>query len=107
VFAGKNGEAYLCTPRAARNMAFQGALETADQVHQLAELDGSALVGTKIKAPFGLIPEVYVLPMESVLATKVCVVPRRALRSLTPRRARAWSRPSRPTRQTTSRRSRT
>jgi leucyl-tRNA synthetase len=70
VFAGKNGEAYVCTRRAARNMAFQGALETDGQVSELAEVEGSALVGSKIKAPFGIIPEVYVLPMDNVLATK-------------------------------------
>lgn len=70
VFAGKNGEAYVCTSRAARNMAYQGNLETADQFSQLAELEGSAIIGTKIKAPFGIIPEVYVLPMDNVLATK-------------------------------------
>jgi leucyl-tRNA synthetase len=70
VFAGKNGEAYVSTYRAARNMAFQGALENPGQVNQLAELDGAAIVGTKIKAPFGIIPEVYVLPMDNVLPTK-------------------------------------
>ena len=71
VFAGKNNEAYLCTYRAARNMAFQGITETAGQVNQLAEIDGSLLVGTKVKAAFSVNPQVYVLPMENVLATKV------------------------------------
>ncbi|KAJ8584393.1 hypothetical protein M405DRAFT_826921, partial [Rhizopogon salebrosus TDB-379] len=37
----------------------------------LMEMDGAAMVGTKIKAPFGLVPEVYVLPMDNVLATEV------------------------------------
>ncbi|EJD05001.1 leucine-tRNA ligase [Fomitiporia mediterranea MF3/22] len=70
VFAGKNNEAYVCTYRAARNMAFQGITETPSKVEQLAEVDGSALVGTKVKAAFSVNPEVYVLPMENVLATK-------------------------------------
>ena len=53
-------------------MAFQGTLEQNGEVTQLAEIDGSKLVGTKIKAPFAINPEVYVLPMDNVLATKVC-----------------------------------
>ncbi|THH09676.1 hypothetical protein EW145_g1858 [Phellinidium pouzarii] len=65
VFAAKNNEAYVCTYRAARNMAFQGISETPGKVKQLAEIDGIKLVGTKIKAPFALNPEVYVLPMEN------------------------------------------
>jgi leucyl-tRNA synthetase len=32
------------------------------------------MVGTKIKASFGLVPEVYVLHMDNVLATKVDLV---------------------------------
>lgn len=71
VFAGKNDEAYVCTYRAARNMAFQGILPKAGEVTQLAEIDGANLVGTKIKAPFGVHQEVYVLPMDNVLPTKV------------------------------------
>ncbi|CAL1697931.1 unnamed protein product [Somion occarium] len=70
VFAANDKEAYVCTTRAARNMAFQGTFDVQGQVNQLFELLGSAIVGTKIKAPFALNPEVYVLPMESVLASK-------------------------------------
>lgn len=73
VFAGKNNEAYVCTYRAARNMAFQGLSQTPSQVTQLAEIDGIKLIGTKIKAPFAVHSEVYVLPMENVLATKVSI----------------------------------
>ena len=39
-------------------------------VDQLAEINGALLVGTKIKAPLSITPEVYVLPMENVLLTK-------------------------------------
>ena len=69
-FAANDSEVYVCTLRAARNMAFQGALQSKGQVVQIAEIDGSKLVGTKIKAPFAIYPEVYVLPMDNVLATK-------------------------------------
>lgn len=63
----------MCTYRAARNMAFQGIITPRGEINQLLDIDGSALVGTKIKAPFAINPEVYVLPMENVLATKVSV----------------------------------
>ena len=72
VYAGKNNEAYVCTHRAARNMAFQGISEKDNEVIQLAEIDGAKIVGTKVAAPFGIHPEVYVLPMEGVKADKVC-----------------------------------
>ena len=51
-------------------MAFQGITAVRGQVNQLVEIDGSLLVGTKIKAPFSVNPEVYVLPMDNVLPTK-------------------------------------
>ena len=52
-------------------MAFQGVTSQQGQVEKLMEINGAKLIGTKIKAPFGLAPEVYVLPMENVLSTKV------------------------------------
>ncbi|KAH7921139.1 leucyl-tRNA synthetase [Leucogyrophana mollusca] len=70
VFAINETEAYVCTYRAARNMAFQGISTPRGHVEQLAEIEGSSIVGTKIKAPFAINPEVYVLPMDNVLATK-------------------------------------
>ena len=81
VFAANDKEAYVCTMRAARNMAFQGIFSVRGQINQLAEIDGSKIVGSKISAPFSINPEVYVLPMENVLATKVWAVNR----ALTPR----------------------
>ena len=71
VFAANDKEAYVCTQRAARNMTFQGIFDVRGQVNQLAELEGSAIIGAKIKAPFSVYPEVYVLPMDNVLPTKV------------------------------------
>ncbi|KAF7759757.1 hypothetical protein Agabi119p4_11452 [Agaricus bisporus var. burnettii] len=70
VFAANEKEAYLCTYRAARNMTFQGIITPRGEVNKLAEVEGASLIGTKIKAPLAVNPEVYVLPMESVLATK-------------------------------------
>ncbi|KAJ7058263.1 hypothetical protein C8F01DRAFT_1150205 [Mycena amicta] len=70
VFAMNDQEAFVCTYRAARNMAFQGISQTRGEINQLLEISGSSLVGTRIKAPFSLNPEVYVLPMDTVLPTK-------------------------------------
>ena len=52
-------------------MTSQGIFDVRGQVNQLAELEGTAIVGTKIKAPFSVYPEVYVLPMDNVVPTKV------------------------------------
>lgn len=63
---------YLITARSARNMAFQGLLREADKVvGMVGELKGSELVGTKVNAPNAIHGSVYVLPMDSVSATKV------------------------------------
>ncbi|KIK94180.1 hypothetical protein PAXRUDRAFT_828265 [Paxillus rubicundulus Ve08.2h10] len=70
VFAINDSEAYVVSHRGARNMAFQGLSPTRGEVIQLLEIDGASIVGTRVKAPLGIIPEVYVLPMESVKATK-------------------------------------
>ncbi|KZT24984.1 leucyl-tRNA synthetase [Neolentinus lepideus HHB14362 ss-1] len=70
VFAANDKEAYVCTYRAARNMTFQGIFDVRGQVNQLLEIDGTKIVGTKIKAPLSVYSEVYVLPMDNVLATK-------------------------------------
>jgi leucyl-tRNA synthetase len=52
-------------------MAFQGIFDVRGQLNQLAELEGSAIIGAKIKAPLSVYSEVYVLPMDNVLPTKV------------------------------------
>ena len=56
-------------------MAFQGSSSTQHQVEQLFELEGSQIVGSRVKAPFAVNPVVYVLPMDNVLATKVYIPP--------------------------------
>lgn len=56
-------------------MAFQGIFEVRGQINQLAELEGSKIVGTKISAPISVHKEVYVLPMDNVLETKVSFLP--------------------------------
>lgn len=71
LFAVNETDVFLCTERAARNMAYQKLSLANGVVTKLAEVKGAALVGTKVKAPLSKYNEVYVLPMENVLATKV------------------------------------
>ncbi|KDR74066.1 hypothetical protein GALMADRAFT_141803 [Galerina marginata CBS 339.88] len=70
IFAANDKEAYLCTLRAARNMTFQGEITPQGHIEQLAEIEGSKIVGTNVNALFAINPQVYVLPMDNVLATK-------------------------------------
>jgi leucyl-tRNA synthetase len=71
LFPANENEIYVCTYRAARNMAFQDIITPRDNPVKVASLKGSQIIGTKIKAPFSVNPEVYVLPMEGVLPSKV------------------------------------
>ncbi len=70
LFQINDTDVYLCTERAARNMAFQGITRERGVVEKLADIKGADLVGSRIKAPFAHYDEVYVLPMDTVLATK-------------------------------------
>ncbi|KAI5453128.1 cytosolic leucyl tRNA synthetase [Naganishia albida] len=70
IYQASATEAFLITERAARNMAFQGTFEDRGKLHKLTEVKGADLVGTKVNPPFGVLPEIYVVPMEGVLANK-------------------------------------
>jgi len=52
-------------------MAFQGLFEEEGKLKKLGEIKGIDVVGTKIKAPLSVYDQVWVLPMDGVLATKV------------------------------------
>ena len=58
-------------------MAFQDIIKPQGEPKKLLTLKGSDIIGTKIKAPFSINPEVYVLPMEGVLPSKVSNFPYR------------------------------
>jgi leucyl-tRNA synthetase len=77
LFPANENDVYLCSYRAARNMAFQDIITPRDNPTKIASLKGSQIIGTKIKAPFSINPEVYVLPMEGVLPSKVSCSNRR------------------------------
>ncbi|CAJ0912618.1 5884_t:CDS:2, partial [Entrophospora sp. SA101] len=70
LFKINESDIFICTYRAARNMAFQGYSVKRGVVDQLVEFKGSIFLGTKVHAPLSKYEHVYVLPMENVLATK-------------------------------------
>jgi leucyl-tRNA synthetase len=71
LYEASDNELYFVTERSARNMAFQGCFDRERGVfNKVASAKGAEVIGTKVNPPFGIVPEVYVLPMEGVLATK-------------------------------------
>lgn len=71
VFKVSEKEYYVITDRAARNMSYQGIFPKNGEVEKVAELVGSACVGTLVNAPLSTHRSgVRILPMESVLPTK-------------------------------------
>jgi len=75
-------EVYICTPRAARNMASPPPLRRAadgcryqtfehrGEIGQIASFVGRDFIGSTVKAPLSQYPEIRILPMETVLASK-------------------------------------
>lgn len=71
VFKVSEKEFYVITDRAARNMAYQGIFPENGVYEKVAEVLGSACVGTLVNAPLSVHTEgIRILPMESVLPTK-------------------------------------
>lgn len=73
VFAVNETEAWVCTERAAKNMAWQGLFDGCAKgtVTKLVDLKGWDLIGAPLKAPLAQYDKVYTLPMEGVLPNKV------------------------------------
>ncbi|KAK7202742.1 hypothetical protein BZA70DRAFT_284843 [Myxozyma melibiosi] len=63
-------EYYICTPRAARNMAFQKITPVRGEAKLVTEISGKTLIGARINAPLSVYPEVRLLPMDTILASK-------------------------------------
>ncbi|KRY38304.1 Leucine--tRNA ligase, cytoplasmic [Trichinella spiralis] len=70
-------DVFVCTRRAARNMAYQGFTVQEGQVNVLAEFFGKILflptyeiVGCRVKAPLTVYESVYILPMMTVKSDK-------------------------------------
>ncbi|KAL2261951.1 hypothetical protein VTK26DRAFT_2908 [Humicola hyalothermophila] len=70
VFKASEKEYFVITERAARNMAYQGIFEKEGVPEKAADFQGSDLIGTLVHAPLSFHPQVRVLPMDTVLATK-------------------------------------
>ncbi|KAK4294869.1 hypothetical protein Pmani_032536 [Petrolisthes manimaculis] len=66
----KNGDVYVCTKRAARNMAYQGMLRVENKVLPIVEIKGYELMGTKLTAPLTSYKTIYTLPMMTVKEDK-------------------------------------
>ncbi|KAM3084388.1 cytosolic leucyl tRNA synthetase [Clarireedia jacksonii] len=71
VFKVSENTYFVITDRAARNMSYQDIFPQNGVVEKVAEIVGSACVGTLVEAPLSIHTEgVRILPMESVLSTK-------------------------------------
>jgi leucyl-tRNA synthetase len=71
VFKVSEKEFYVITDRAARNMSYQGIFPKNGAYEKVAEVLGSACVGTLVNAPLSVHKEgVRILPMDTVLPTK-------------------------------------
>lgn len=69
--AVKGKEYYFISDRAARNMSYQSIFAKWGEFPKVAELQGSDVIGTLVHAPLSVHKEgVYILPMESVKASK-------------------------------------
>lgn len=61
---------FISTPRAARNMAYQGYTEEDGEFKILKEMVGQDLLGIALKAPLTCYPKIYSLPMLTIKEDK-------------------------------------
>ncbi|KAN0012546.1 hypothetical protein ACTFIU_007853 [Dictyostelium citrinum] len=61
-----NGDVFVCTERAARNMSYQQITTGKGEYKCLAKFEGSDIMGAALKAPLAINPIVYVLPMLTI-----------------------------------------
>lgn len=66
----RNQEIWICTNRAARNMAFQDFTKENGEYEVLAELTGQELFGVKLASPLTSNKVIYTLPMLSIKEDK-------------------------------------
>ncbi|EMG49026.1 CDC60 Leucine--tRNA ligase [Candida maltosa Xu316] len=70
VFDAGNGEYFITTERAFKNMSFQKLTPQRGYYKPVATINGKALIGSAIDAPYAVLKNLRVLPMDTVLATK-------------------------------------
>lgn len=63
-------EVFICTARAAKNLAFQGYSLEPGKVKELATFKGSELIGAAVSAPLSKYPVIYVWPMFTISVEK-------------------------------------
>lgn len=66
----KNGEVWIATRRAARNMSYQGFTAINGEVKVIAELTGMELLGLQLTAPLTSNKVIYTLPMLTIKEDK-------------------------------------
>lgn len=66
----RNGEIWICTRRAARNMSYQGFTSANGEFKIVAELTGQELMGLELKAPLTSNKSIYTLPMLTIKEDK-------------------------------------
>jgi len=69
-FEVNDTDVFICTARAARNLAFQNQSKQFGVVNCLAELKGWDILGIPLKAPLSFYPVIYTLPMLTISPTK-------------------------------------
>lgn len=70
VFKAAEGVYYVTTERAFRNMSFQKLTPERGNYVSNLQIDGSAIVGSKILPPLAVLKNLRVLPMDTILASK-------------------------------------
>ncbi|KAI5950943.1 CDC60 [Candida jiufengensis] len=70
LFDAGNGEYFITTERAFKNMSFQNLSPKRGYYKPVLHLNGKSLIGSKIDAPLAELKDLRVLPMETVKATK-------------------------------------
>ncbi|XP_022084467.1 leucine--tRNA ligase, cytoplasmic-like isoform X2 [Acanthaster planci] len=66
----RDGEVFISTHRAARNMAYQGLLKEEEKVTVLADLVGQDIMGMALSAPLTSYKTIYTLPMLTIKENK-------------------------------------
>ncbi|XP_007642069.1 leucine--tRNA ligase, cytoplasmic isoform X1 [Cricetulus griseus] len=69
-FETANGDIFICTQRAARNMSYQGFTKHNGVVPVVKELMGEEILGAALSAPLTCYKVVYVLPMLTIKEDK-------------------------------------
>lgn len=70
VYRMKNGDLFVCSDRAAKNMAYQEMTEEPKKYPALATIKGAELIGAALKAPLAKYDKVYLLPMMTISMKK-------------------------------------